>query len=85
MLRAPVAGKFTASEQRTMRVAGEFIRRTRELAGVTQVQLADRINMPATNLSAIERGKRNVSVVLLARILRGIRRGLGFTDTDLVD
>lgn len=56
-------------------VAGQLVRAARQRAGLTQVALADRSGVPASVLSAIERGRRQPTVPTLDRVLRSC----GFT------
>lgn len=51
---------------------GDRIRRRRKLAGWTQVQLAERIGIDRTFLADVERGKRNISILNLDLIAKGL-------------
>jgi len=51
---------------------GDRIRRRRKLAGWTQVQLAERIGIDRTFLADVERGKRNISILNLELIAKGL-------------
>ena len=55
---------------------GRAIRRIREEQGVTQEEAADRCNLHRTYYSAIERGIRNVSLVNIERIAKGLKTSL---------
>jgi len=48
------------------------IRRHRQLAGVSQEELADRAKLHHTYISLVERGKRNLSVDALDQIAYGL-------------
>lgn len=50
------------------RVVGENVRRARQAKGLTQEQLAFEAKIDLTYLGGIERGRRNPSLLVLARI-----------------
>lgn len=50
------------------KIVGSNVRRSRHAAGMTQEQLAFNAEIDLTYVGGIERGKRNPSVVVLARI-----------------
>lgn len=49
-------------------VVAETVRRARKAAGLSQEDLALEAGLDRTYISQVERGKRNVTVVVLARI-----------------
>jgi len=49
-------------------IVGTNVRRFRQAAGITQEQLAFAAEIDLTYVGGIERGKRNPSVLVLARI-----------------
>jgi transcriptional regulator with XRE-family HTH domain len=51
---------------------GSNVRRARQKAGLTQEQLALEAKIDLTYVGGIERGKRNPSVVVLARIAHAL-------------
>jgi transcriptional regulator with XRE-family HTH domain len=51
---------------------GRALRVLRDQAGVTQDQLADRLQMDATYISRIERGRRGVQWLTIQRFLRAL-------------
>ena len=55
---------------------GRAIRRIREEQGINQEEAAERCGLHRTYYSGIERGVRNVSVVNIERIARGLRTSL---------
>ena len=55
---------------------GRAIRRIREEQGINQEEAADRCGMHRTYYSGIERGVRNVSLVNIEKIGRGLRTSL---------
>ena len=50
------------------KIVGSNVRRSRNAAGITQEQLAFAAEIDLTYVGGIERGKRNPSVIVLARI-----------------
>jgi transcriptional regulator with XRE-family HTH domain len=55
---------------------GRAIRRIREEQGISQEEAAERCDLHRTYYSGIERGVRNVSIVNIERIARGLRTSL---------
>lgn len=55
---------------------GRAIRRIREEQGITQEEAAERCGLHRTYYSGIERGVRNVSLVNIERIGKGLKTGL---------
>ena len=55
-----------------------LLREARERAGVTQVQLAERLGQTQSFVSKIEQGDRRMDVVQLRTILRAL--GVGLTE-----
>ena len=60
---------------------GEKIRKTRELHGITQQDLAARCNFEKSNLSRIEAGRTNLTLKTLYKISKELQT----TIKDLVD
>ena len=58
-------------------VLGRALRALRDRAGLTQEQLADRLQMDATYVSRIERGRRGVQWLTVQRFLRALDASLG--------
>lgn len=58
-------------------VLGRALRVLRDRAGLTQEQLADRLQMDATYVSRIERGRRGVQWLTVQRFLRALDVSLG--------
>jgi transcriptional regulator with XRE-family HTH domain len=52
---------------------GRAIRRIREEQGITQEEAAERCSLHRTYYSGIERGVRNVSLVNIERIAKGLK------------
>src|SRR5438309_5624080 len=55
---------------------GRAIRRVRERQGISQEEAAERCGLHRTYYSGIERGRRNVSLVNIERISKGLRVSL---------
>jgi len=51
----------------------ENVRRARKAAGLSQEELAIEADVDRTYISQVERGKRNITVVVLARLARAMR------------
>ena len=55
---------------------GRAIRRVREEQEITQEEAADRCGLHRTYYSGIERGVRNVSLVNIERVAKGLKTSL---------
>ena len=55
---------------------GRAIRRIREELGINQEEAADRCGLHRTYYSGIERGVRNVSLVNIEKIAKGLKKSL---------
>jgi transcriptional regulator with XRE-family HTH domain len=55
---------------------GRAIRRIREEQGINQEEAAERCGLHRTYYSGIERGIRNVSLVNIERVARGLKMSL---------
>ncbi|WP_106640871.1 helix-turn-helix domain-containing protein [Allosphingosinicella vermicomposti] len=53
-------------------IVGTNVRRFRQAAGITQEQLAFAAEIDLTYVGGIERGRRNPSVIVLARIANAL-------------
>jgi transcriptional regulator with XRE-family HTH domain len=51
----------------------ENVRRARKLAGLSQEELAVEAEVDRTYVSQVERGKRNITIVVLARLARAMQ------------
>jgi len=58
------------------RIVGTNIRRLRKARGLTQEEVAFRAKIDLTYMSGIERGKRNPSLLVLARISKALSTDL---------
>lgn len=70
----------TAAENVQLRKFGANLRRERNLKGLTQEQLAEKVNLNSRNLQKIEAGETNVLVTTLIRL----RKALGFSGDKLL-
>ena len=55
---------------------GRAIRRVREEQGITQEEAADRCGLHRTYYSGIERGVRNVSLLNVEKVAKGLKTSL---------
>jgi transcriptional regulator with XRE-family HTH domain len=55
---------------------GHAIRRIREAQGINQEEAAERCGLHRTYYSGIERGVRNVSLVNIERVAKGLKTSL---------
>ena len=63
---------FSAGQERLLRL----LREARESAGITQVELARKLNVPQSFVSKIESGERRVDLVELQGICKALRISL---------
>jgi transcriptional regulator with XRE-family HTH domain len=56
-----------------IRVVAETVKRARKAAGLSQEELGLEAGVDRTYVSQVERGKRNVTIVLLARIAKALK------------
>jgi len=66
----------TASSDLASRLVGEAVRRSRIEAGLTQAELANRIDASASYITNVEAGRVNVTVGQLAHIADALGAGL---------
>ena len=66
----------TAVSEIHAKVVGREIKDTRQALGLTQVEVAQRLGVSASYLSAVEAGKRNLTVAQLANIANAMRLGI---------
>lgn len=55
-----------------IKVVADNVRRTRKASGLSQEALAHEAGVDRTYVSQVERGKRNVTVTVLARLARAL-------------
>jgi ribosome-binding protein aMBF1 (putative translation factor) len=68
------AVKKAYDEERFMTSVMAEIYVLRQKTGITQKELAKKINIPQSELSRIETGNQNITLLMLYRILAGIGR-----------
>ncbi len=56
-----------------IRTVAEAVKRSRKAAGLSQEELAFEAGLDRTYISQVERRKRNVTIVVLARIAKALR------------
>lgn len=70
-MRKAVTGKSLSAEQIQKRF-GERVRGARQKTGYSQEALADACELDRTYVSSVERGERNISLVNIYKIARGL-------------
>jgi len=58
------------------KVVGRELRETRRAIGMTQAQVAARLGVSASYISAVEAGRRNLTLAQLANIANAMRLGI---------
>jgi transcriptional regulator with XRE-family HTH domain len=66
----------TAASEIHAKVVGREIRATRQALGLTQAEVADRLGVSASYMSAVEAGRRNLTLGQLANIANAMRLGV---------
>ncbi len=66
----------TAASEIHAKVIGRKLSETRQALGLTQAEVAERLGVSASYLSAVEGGKRNLTVAQLANIANAMRLGI---------
>lgn len=56
---------------------GDAVRKARAAAKLTQEELADRAGLDRSYVGGIERGERNPTLVVIAKVARGLGISLG--------
>lgn len=62
--------KYSEADSKLLRHVGEILRQHRRKCGLTQEQVAELAEINVTYRSDVERGKRNVSLINLARLAK---------------
>jgi len=62
-------------DRRFLRAVGDRVRQLRTARGLTQAELAERCGLHRTFVGSVERGERNLSILNLRAIARGLRAG----------
>ena len=66
----------TAASEIHAKVVGLEIRTTRHALGLTQAEVAERLGASASYISAVEAGRRNLTLGQLANIANAMRLGV---------
>ena len=66
----------TAASEIQAKVVGCEIRATRRALGLTQAEVAERLGVTASYMSAVEAGRRNLTLGQLANIANAMRLGV---------
>jgi transcriptional regulator with XRE-family HTH domain len=66
----------TAASEIHAKVVGRKLSDTRQALGLTQAEVAERLGVSASYLSAVEAGKRNLTLAQLANIANAMRLGI---------
>jgi transcriptional regulator with XRE-family HTH domain len=61
------------TDTKIIATVAENVRRARKLAGLSQEELAVEAQVDRTYVSQVERGKRNITIVVLARLAGAMR------------
>jgi transcriptional regulator with XRE-family HTH domain len=69
----------TAASEIHAKVVGREIRATRKALGVTQSEVAERLGASASYISAVEAGRRNLTLGQLANIANAMRLGVNIS------
>lgn len=56
---------------------GNLVRKTREEAGLSQEELADRAGLDRSYLGGVERGERNPTLIVIGKIANGLGLSVG--------
>ena len=74
----------TAVSEVHAKVVGREIKDTRQALGLTQAEVAERLEVSPSYVSAVEAGRRNLTIGQLANIANAMRLGLdiSFIDPD---
>jgi len=66
----------TAASEVHAKVIGRKLNETRHALGLTQAEVAERLGVSASYISAVEAGKRNLTLAQLANIAAAMRLGI---------
>ncbi len=71
----------TAVSEVHAKVVGRELRDTRQALGLTQAEVAERLGVSASYVSAVEAGRRNLTLGQLANIANAMRLGIDISFT----
>lgn len=66
----------TAVSEIHAKVVGRKLKETRQVLGLTQAEVAGRLGVSSSYVSAVEAGKRNLTLAQLANIANAMRLGI---------
>lgn len=69
-----MATVYTSTEQKILKHVGAKIRALRNETGLSQEDFAKKVDLDRTYISDVERGERNVSVLNLFKIAKGLKK-----------
>lgn len=69
-----MAAVYTSSEQKILKQVGSKIRALRNETGLSQEDFAKKVDLDRTYISDMERGERNVSVLNLFKVAKGLKK-----------
>jgi transcriptional regulator with XRE-family HTH domain len=69
----------TAASEIQAKVVGREIRATRTALGLTQAEVAERLGVSPSYMSAVEAGRRNLTLGQLANIANAMRLGVNIS------
>ena len=69
-----MATAYTQSEQKILKQVGSKIRALRSETGLSQEDFAKKVDLDRTYISDVERGERNVSILNLFKIAKGLKK-----------
>lgn len=69
-----MATVYTPAEQKILKQVGSKIRALRNETGLSQEDFAQKVKIDRTYISDVERGERNVSVLNLFKIAKGLKK-----------
>ena len=69
-----MATAYTPAEQKILKQVGSKIRALRNETGLSQEDFAKKVDLDRTYISDIERGERNVSILNLFKIAKGLKK-----------
>jgi transcriptional regulator with XRE-family HTH domain len=69
-----VSKKVTPKGRKTnlQKMFGQLVREKRLMLGISQEELADRVDLHFTYVSSTERGERNISLANIAKLAKGL-------------
>jgi transcriptional regulator with XRE-family HTH domain len=75
----------TASSELTAQVVGEAVRRARHDTGITQAELARRLDVHPSYIGGVETGRRNLTIGQLGNVAEALQARLVISFEPLAD